>query len=117
MLSITRVMAGALYQCEPVKLFHFHKQYGADPLKILIAAKFFRKLGAASIQGNVLSPTTGSREFLFRHRRKFFGEVSTEWRSQSQGTMEPFEPYLPDLGRVDVDFFQNFIDPMDEPLQ
>ena len=111
MLSITRVMARYLYVGKDVKLFHFHEIYGVDPVKILIAARFFVKCGTATIEDRVLSSTDRSRAFIYEHRHKFFGQVVKPWRDHPVGIVRPFEPYLPDLARVNIDFFQNFVDP------
>lgn len=111
MLSVTREMAKALYASrDPVALYYFHKAYGADPISIVIAARFFERLGIAERQGNSIAPTSIAKRWIFSHRQKFFGETNRPWVHRIPARVRAFEPYMPELGRIDRKFFVSLID-------
>lgn len=106
MLYVTREMARALYRAEgPLKLFDVYQDLEADPIQIVVAAKFFQRIGVATFDGRTLHPSGDQRRILFAHRDKFFGRH--ENRKSLKRKVRAFEPYMPDLSLIDLDFFHN----------
>jgi hypothetical protein len=112
MRSITREMALKLFQSsEPIDLYVFHREYGVEPADVLLAAKFFSKLGVATTDGPMLVPTPNARTWLHHHRAKFFKDHRRPWAKADSRQLRAFEPYLPDLGKIERDFFLGLVDP------
>lgn len=106
MLYVTREMAKALYRAEgPIKLFDIYQDLEADPIQIVVAAKFFQRIGVAEFDGRTLHPSGDQRRILFANRDKFFGPH--ENRTSLKMKIRAFEPYLPDLSLIDLEFFRN----------
>lgn len=111
MLSTTRELARQLYEAkEPIDLYVLHKKFGTQPAEALLSAKFFAKLGVAKLEGAMLIPMDHARAWLHQHRAKFFFVGSQPWRRPPRSRMRAFAPYLPDLAKVERDFFINLLD-------
>lgn len=76
---------------------------------MLLAAKFFVKLGVAELNGPKLWPKAHTREWLHKHRAKFFIDPKQPWKRKFLPQIRAYEPYLPDLARVERSFFLSLV--------
>ncbi|WP_033926118.1 hypothetical protein [Sphingomonas sp. 35-24ZXX] len=106
MRSSIRELARAIYFSEgEVDLYSLHISYRLSPAEILYAARFFAKVGLADFDGVHFVLHRGAREWLFKRRHRFFLEEERPWSIEERLGLDPSQPYLPDVGRVDRQFF------------
>ena len=111
MLSSTRELARQLYEADgAIDLYVLHKRFGAQPAEALLSAKFFVKVGVAKLEGSILYPKEHARAWIHKNRAKFFMEGGSPWRRQSRTRLGAFVPYLPDLAKVERDYFIDLLD-------
>ncbi|GBR34613.1 hypothetical protein [Gluconobacter kondonii] len=106
MRSSIRELARVIYFSEgEVDLYKLHLEYRLSPFEVSFAARFFVKVGIAELDGISLVLRTSAKEWLFERRQRFFMQAKRPWANDLRDGVDPSEPYLPELSRVDRDFF------------
>jgi len=104
--SSIRELARVIY-CNPgkVDLYKLHLNYRLSPAEVSFAARYFARIGIADFDGVGFVSRPEAREWLFKRRRRFFMDGKRPWGQDERHGIDPSKPYLPNLGKVDRQFF------------
>lgn len=95
-----------------VDLFELHEKYRLAPSTVIRLVRIFSRLGIIKKVGTtsvILVP--GGRAALWRRRFKLMYSGNRSWVDIREPDILPGEPYLPDLGRLDKEFFLRSFSP------
>ena len=106
MRSSIRELARAIYR-DPhaVDLYQLHLRYRLSPAEVSVAVRYFIRVGVISSEGVGIVPRDGARDWLFERRHRFFMDGNRPWGQDDRRGVDPSEPYLPNLAKVDRRFF------------
>lgn len=106
MRSSIRELARAIYFSEgEVDLYKLHLDYRLSPVEVSFAARFFVRVGIAELNGISLVLRACAKEWLFERRHRFFMQAERRWAHDVRYGIDPSKPYLPELSRVNREFF------------
>lgn len=108
--SVRELAREALSDDCTVDLYVLHQKYRISPSEALFAARFFVRVGIARQEGAHLVFSHSAKEWILDRREKFFLNTDRPWTQLNRIRLDPAQPYLPALGKVDTAFFIKMID-------
>lgn len=106
MKTFVKEFAREIYSSDgEVKLYSLNEKYGINPIDAIFAAKLFSKYGIGHLDDKKFVVGDNAREWLDAHRSRFFLDSRKPWSVIIRKRLNPSEPYMPDLGKIDADFF------------
>lgn len=96
-----------------VDVYELHIQFQLSPGQIIDIVERLRKRGYVELEGTRARLTVSGRDWILKHRGVVFKSGAGRFRSELEETVglnptiQPGEPYLPDLSEVDREFFEN----------
>lgn len=107
--SVRALAREALSGALVVDLYILHQKYRVSPLEALFAAKFFVRVGVARQEGTKLFFADFAKGWILDRREKFFLGTGRPWAQFNRIRLDPAQPYMPALGKVDTAFFIKMI--------
>ncbi|MFH5774394.1 hypothetical protein ACHFJ0_09070 [Paracoccus sp. NGMCC 1.201697] len=109
MESFDREVISLLYTTDDwVDLYQLHEMKLLSPGQLASTLLMLMKDGLCEIEGMSARLTAKGRDWVFSKRKEIFLVAARDWArktSQNPQSIDRDEPYLPDLSRLDVNFF------------
>ncbi|WP_417463223.1 hypothetical protein [Kordiimonas sp.] len=114
MESHAREIISLLYSnADWVDLYLLHEEKKLSPGQVAETLLLLQSEGNCDFNGVSAKLTTKGRQWVYENRKEIFFNVARSWArktSSSEVAIAPNEPYMPDLARLDINFFRNLID-------